>query len=406
MRRVELGEEQIQAIELLRTGSILCGGVGSGKSRTALAYFLETVCGSERVGSEFGLAERPRPLFIITTARKRDSLEWEDEMFLFGLGRPGLCAHSCGVIVDSWNNLRKYEDQQDAFFIFDEQRLVGYGAWTKSAIKIARNNQWILLSATPGDVWLDYMPVFVMNGFYRNKTDFVTQHVVYRSHRGYNQVDRYVGKKILERLRKKILVDIPVEKRTKRHFEQAVCEYPREAYRSLYKTRRDPETGEPFSNASALFYALRKALNSDPSRFERVLRIIQRHPRAIIFYNFDYELDLLKQGLNLAGVEFAQWNGHLHEPLPEGERWVYLVQYAAGAEGWNCVTTDTVIFYSQTYSYKQFEQACGRIDRRNTPYTDLYYYTIRSSAPVDLAIRRALQEKRNFSEKAFLKGTK
>lgn len=404
MYKVELDDLQVRAIESLHTGSILCGGVGSGKSRTALAYFLEKVCGAERVGDTFGPARHPRPLYVITTARKRDSLEWEEEAFRFGLGSPETCGHGCGMVVDSWNNLKKYADVKGAFFIFDEQRLVGYGAWTRSAIKIAKTNQWILLSGTPGDVWLDYMPVFVMNGFYRNKTDFVTQHVVYKNHRGYNQVDRYIGTRKLERQRAKLLVDIPLRRHTIRKVENVVVDHDRMLYKSLYKTRRDPWTDEPFTNAAALFYALRKVLNSDPSRADAVMDLLGKHGKAIIFYNFDYELELLKERLEREGWVYGQWNGHVHEPVPEGEQWAYLVQYTAGAEGWNCTTTDTVIFHSLNYSYKIFEQASGRIDRRNTPYRVLHYYVLRSTAMLDLSIRRALNEKRSFSESAYLKG--
>jgi hypothetical protein len=47
-------------------------------------------------------------------------------------------------------------------------------------------------------------------------------------------------------------------------------------------------------------------------------------------------------------------------------------------------------------------QAAGRIDRLNTPFTDLYYYVFKSGAPIDQAIDRALRAKRNFNEKLFL----
>ena len=137
------------------------------------------------------------------------------------------------------------------------------------------------------------------------------------------------------------------------------------------------------------------------TRQTTLLEILEKHPRAIVFYNFDYERDILK-GLDYGkGTDIAEWNGHQHQPIPDSERWVYLVQYNAGAEGWNCIKTDTIIFYSQNYSYKIMEQASGRIDRLNTPYKDLWYYHLKSRAGIDLAISRALNSKKAFNERKF-----
>ena len=134
----------------------------------------------------------------------------------------------------------------------------------------------------------------------------------------------------------------------------------------------------------------------------RLLEIVEDHPKAIIFYNFDYELEILRNLYYGEDVEIAEWNGHKHQPIPRGDKWIYLVQYTAGAEGWNCITTDTIIFYSQNYSYKVLKQASGRIDRLNTPYTDLYYYHLVSKSGIDLAISRALKNKKQFNETRFV----
>jgi len=84
--------------------------------------------------------------------------------------------------------------------------------------------------------------------------------------------------------------------------------------------------------------------------------------------------------------------------VPDDERWVYLVQYNAGAEGWNCTSTDCIVFYSLTYSHKIFEQSQGRIDRLDTPFTDLWYYILMSQARVEKMIWKALLGKRDFHE--------
>lgn len=388
---IELDDYQIDALQRLKTGSILCGGVGSGKSRTALAYFLVKECNGSL---DHPSIEKPKPLYIITTARKRDDKEWEDEF-------PPFPFEDIQIHIDSWNNIGKYSDVTDAFFIFDEQRVVGYGAWVKAFLKITRSNNWILLSATPGDTWSDYIPVFIANGFYKNKTEFITRHVVYSRFAKYPKVDHYIETGRLLRLRRYILVDMDYEKPTVQHHQTITSEYDRVLYKETIKTRWNPYLNEPIRDMAGLCYILRKIVNSDRSRLDILEKLVKEHHRVIIFYNFDYELEILRQfGADL-DIETAEWNGHRHMPLPESDEWIYLVQYTAGAEGWNCTSTNVIIFYSQNYSYKVMVQAAGRIDRRNTPYSDLYYYHLKSQASIDIAIRSALSKKKNFNERGF-----
>ena len=383
-----LFEHQRKALEKLHSGSILCGGVGSGKSITGIAYYMEKV-----------FAEKPCDLYIITTARKRDTLEWEHECARFGLSTDPECSvGKVKVSIDSWNNICKYIGVKDSFFLFDEQRVVGYGTWVKSFLKITKCNRWILLSATPGDTWMDYVPVFIANGFYKNKTEFCRRHVVYNRFARYPQVSRYVEEKHLTRLRNSILVTMDFQRETRAHHERLVIGFDREKYDVVMRTRWNPFKDQPIMESSELCQTLRRVVGSDPGRIDTIREVMRKHPKAIIFYNYDYELEILR-GLD---VPTAEWNGHKHDPLPEGDTWAYLVQYTAGAEGWNCITTDTIIFYSQSYSYKAMVQAAGRIDRLNTPYTDLWYYHLVSMSKIDMAISRALRNKKNFNENAFL----
>ena len=397
---VSLYDHQKEAIENLTSGKILCGGVGSGKSRTALCYYIFRSCGGSlpvNNQGQFRKMKKPKDLYIITTARKRDTFEWEDEMKPLGLSRKSedsVFGVSC--YIDSWNNIEKYKKVRGAFFIFDEQRVVGSGPWVKNFLTITKVNDWILLSATPGDGWLDYIPVFIANGFYKNRTEFMREHVIFSRFAKYPKVDRYVGCKRLIRLRDQVLVTMDFSKPTIQHHERVTCIYDRERYKLVMKTRFDPFKNEPVTDAGVLCYVLRKVVNSSESRLSTIRIILGTRNKAIIFYNFDYELEILRSLSDEYAI--AEWNGHKHEPVPKGERWAYLVQYTAGCEGWNCIETDTIIFYSSSYSYKQMVQAAGRIDRLNTPFRDLYYYHLRSSAPIDLAIEKALSEKRNFNE--------
>lgn len=378
-------------------GCIFNGGTGSGKSRTGLFYYFKEQ-GGWIDGTGYTYMRNPKDLYIITPAAKRDKLEWEHELAFFLMStKPEESVYDHKIVVDSWNNIKKYTDVKDAFFIFDEQRVTGNGTWVKSFLHIAKHNNWIMLSATPGDKWEDYIPVFLANGFYRNKTEFIREHIVYSRYSNFPKVDRYVGTGKLLRLRNKILIDMDFERNTIQHHEDVRCSFDVAKYKDVMKNRWDPYKDEPIEQAASLCFVLRRIVNEDESRQVALLNLLENHPKAIIFYSFDYELDILKNLAYPEGTVIAEWNGHVHQDIPTSEKWVYLVNYGS-AEAWNCITTDTIIFYSQQYSYKVKTQAVGRIDRMNTTYKELYYYHLKSRAGIDLSISRALDNKKSFNE--------
>lgn len=403
MSTVRMYDYQLDAIKKMHNGCILCGGVGSGKSRTSLAYYYSQMGGDLYDDSDvFSRMVHPKDLYVITTARKRDTAEWLVDMAPFLLSTHDDCnAYDNHVYIDSWNNIEKYVDVQNAFFIFDEQRVVGYGKWAKAFIKIAKNNKWILLSATPGDKWEDYMAVFIANGFYKNKSHFEYCHIVYNPRTTFPQVLQYINVDTLIRHRDELLVDMDFKRKTISHHEEIAVQYDGAMISDVIKNRKNPWTGEPIENAAQFCSVLRTITFSDDSRVVALLELLEKHDTAIIFYNYDFELEILKNIDYGEGVVVAEWNGHRHEPIPNELKWIYLVNYAAGAEGWNCITTDTVIFYSQNYSWRIMNQAQGRIDRLNTPYINLWYYHFISQSPIDKAITRALKAKGRFNEGKF-----
>lgn len=410
MAKVTLYAYQRDALSRMKNGCILNGNVGSGKSITSLAYYYRTQGGDiERCIK----MHNPVDLYIITTAKKRNDLEWDKELIPFGLNKdPELNMFNNKVVIDSWQNITKYVDVNGAFFIFDEDKLTGKGVWVKTFFKIAKRNKWIVLSATPGDTWMDYYPIFRANGFFSTKREFEEHHVVYNPRVKFPDVDRYLNEGKLIRLRNSITVEMEDQRTTIRHNEDIYVNYDKLTYRFIHEHRADPSTMKdhdprtcvPYETAAAYCYALRKLVNSDKSRIDAVAKIIYEHPRVIIFYNYTYELELLKSIPLRSDTAVAEYNGMKHQPVPNTACWVYFVQYTAGCEGWNCIATDTIVFYSQTYSYKVMEQAQGRIDRINTPYTDLYYYHLKSRSKIDLAISRALRDKKRFNESSFYRG--
>jgi hypothetical protein len=433
---VELYPHQTNAVSKLHNGSILWGDVGTGKSLVAVAYYMEK--------------EAPKNVIVITTAKKRDSLDWDGEFAKWGVGRSPDGTVAGTLTVDSWNNVGKYRDTKGSFFIFDEQRVVGSGRWVKDFIRIARNNRWILLSATPGDTWLDYIPVFVANGFYKNRSEFLREHVIYNRYSKFPKVDRYVGVGRLVKYRNSLLVEMPYERHTTRETTIIPVEYDEAKLERVLKERWHVYENRPLRDVAELFLVMRKVVNSDPGRLRSVETLLANHPKLIVFYNFDYELEQLRElskepipahagttssdgPLSLVGepsstasaaiqklpqessttgtsttstttstFQVAEWNGHKHEPIPTTDSWLYLVQYAAGSEGWNCIETNAMVFYSLTYSYKQWHQAHGRIDRLNTPFSVLHYYVLKSNSLIDKAVWKALMSKKSFNESRFM----
>lgn len=382
----------------MKNGCILNGGVGSGKSRTGLYYYFKEQGG--RIDLDYVRMKNPKDLYIITTAMKRDSLEWEGELTYFRISKkPGEGLYTNTVVIDSWNNIQKYKDVFGAFFIFDEDRVTGKGKWVKAFLNIARKNDWIILSATPGDTWEQYIPVFIANGFYKNKTEFTREHIQYDPRcKNYPKIIGYRNTGRLIHLRNQILIDMDFSRKTVPHHEDIYVRYDIPKYKDATRTRWDPYKNEPIQQASGLCYVLRKIVNSDESRQVALMQLAEEHPRMIVFYNFDYELDILKNIYYGKKTKIAEWNGHAHQRIPDSKNWVYLVQYTAGAEGWNCIKTDTIVFYSQNYSYKVMAQSAGRIDRLNSPFIDLYYYHFKSRSGIDLAISKALDQKKQFNE--------
>ena len=400
---IKLDPHQIKAVNELSSGKVLKGDVGVGKSRIALAYYFIKECrGGLKINGkgDWKAMKTPKDLYIFTTVKKRDNLDWFSEGAPFALtSDPKSSFGGVKVTVDSWNNIHKYTDIKDAFIIFDEQRLVGSGVWVKSFLKMAKYNNWIMLSATPGDSWIEYVPLFIANGFYKNRKDFIEQHVVYRPFVKFPQIDHYVHTKKLEYLRDSVLVDVSYARHTVRHVFYQNVEYDQAKYKELNKNLWNPYLEKPIESSAELYYLRRRIVNSDPSRLEEIRKIHQKFPKLIIFYNFDYELELLRGLVKELDVEVGEWNGHRHQEIPKAKRWIYLVQYTAGNEGWNCVETNAILYYSLNYSYKVNMQSRGRIDRMNTKFVDLYYFILRSTASIDREILNALRQKKNFNEK-------
>ena len=385
---IELFDHQKEAVEKLRSGSLLVGGTGSGKSLTALWFYYTTICGGKIRRDNIYPMKRQKDLYIITTAKKRDDGDWEKELSVLRI---------TSATVDSWNNIKKYQNVRDAFFIFDEQRVVGYGTWSKTFINISKNNLWILLSATPGDALIDYAPVLIANGFYKNITEFRQKHVIYSRFTNYPKIERYINTHTLIPRIKSIIVRLKYEKRTKTHDEYVKVYFDKDKIDEVIKTKWNPYEDRPIRNASEYALVLRRITNSDRTRWEALLEITVQFKKVIVFYTFNYELELIKRALMSEDIPFSEYNGHKHEDILDEERWAYLVQFNSGSEAWECIETNVMIFFSLNHSYKMMTQAKGRIDRLNTPFDEMWYFYLVSDSIIDKHIKGCLSKKQDFN---------
>lgn len=408
---VQLRPFQVDCVKHLRSGKVLAAGVGAGKSIMSLYWYVTQCCAYDKSsnlnGELFKLKPSSPDLYIITTAKKRISQEWNDELLRFNL-IAGSNSHGMGnvyVTIDSWNNIRKYEGVKDAVFIFDEQRAIGSGVWAKAFVKIAKANKWLMCSATPADGWQDWCSIFIADGFHRNRTEFFRRHAVYSRFTKFPMITKWIDTDYLEKCRDAVLVTCTVPRDTERVWHDLTCGYDREAVKKAMKTRWNPETEAPFANANELVIYLRRLINTDKTRLSYASHVCKDHRRTIIFYSLNAELEEILKLESETGIKVYQFNGHKHDPLPEGSDWIYAVQFFSGSEGWNCTTTDTILYWSLPYSYKQFEQAAGRIDRLDTKYKILNYYVMKSFSPLDISIGRALSNKKDFNLRAFMKKT-
>lgn len=401
VERYKVKPYQQDAVDRMKNGCILNAGVGTGKSFMGLLYYWTEVCDGVYTDDEYKPMKNPRPLLIITTPKKRDSLEWEKDMLPFLLSPDDDAnpySSDAPVRIDSWQNIKKYTNVVGYFVIFDENCLSSWGTWTKSFLKIAKKNQWILLTATPGDNWSDYIPVFIANGFYKNKTEFKENHIIMNPFTRYPSIKGYFNQGKLMKYRKQITVTVNDSRITIPIHKDIRCDYDKETEKLVLRNRWHPFEDRPLRDATEMAVVMRKIAFGDYSRIDKCKELHEVNPRIIIFYDYDFELDMLVEMCETEGYVYAQWNGHKHDPIPDEARWLYLVQYTAGNAAWNCISTNCMIFFNDNYSYKKMKQAAGRIDRLNTPYHELFYYHLTSSSFIDKRIKKTLLDKSAFND--------
>lgn len=409
MPNVKLFPYQEDALKRMHNGCILCGGTGTGKSITSLAYiYTKELHGSIKLNGkgEWKPPKVNKDIYIITVASKRDKGEWEDELCRFGLSTDiSRSVNGIKVTIDSWNRIQHYKKVYGAVFIFDEDKVTGSGKWAKTFLYISRRNRWIILSATPGDKMIEYLYVFLANGFYKNKQEFIAKHVIRKPYVPYFDIQDYIRKPVLEKHRREVLVIMKRDTDISIVNHNIVCDYDRKKYKDVWARRWDIYEQKPIEETGKLLSLIRRVVNEDPDRVLKLKSVLAHQAKVIIFYNYNFELEILRKVCSELHFTIGEHNGQKHTEVPNTKKWVYICQYNSAGEGWNCVTTNQMIFYSLSYSYKAMKQAAGRINRINTSFKELHYYILQSKAPIDVAILRALSQKRDFNERAFGKNS-
>ena len=125
--------------------------------------------------------------------------------------------------------------------------------------------------------------------------------------------------------------------------------------------------------------------------------------RVVVFYNYNAELEQLKQLLERLDRPYSEYNGHRKDlrAFQESSEGVVLANYGSASTGINdFVIASTMVMYSLTTSYIDFEQAKKRIDRIGQTKKPLFYFLIMKGT-IDARVYHSLQEGKDFDERMY-----
>lgn len=389
-------EEVIQEIE--GNSKILELGTGSGKTLISLQEYLDH--------------HSQHPLLIICPNSKFREGGWDREV--------AVIEKHYGVKIDYevipyshlWTKRKvpkkptyktndKLGDYKGRFIIFDEIHFVKNPTSErgKTAQLLIKNSKGFLgLSATPlSNGWEDSMNYFIMFGMAKNKTSFIREYASGLDHyykpygwKGdllspmWEAISIFRDKHDMTDLPKLTLQDVYFKKSTR--------------YSKILKDRICEDI--VYDTVPKLYAGLRQYANLK-HKGEYLNELLEgTSENVVVFYNFNTELDEIMKAIPKGKKVFIA-NGKGYS-IPQKGKWgnvknsVSVVQYQSGGTGIEMQYAYTVVFFSPTYSYQDYEQSMGRVYRTGQE-ENVTAYLFKTRGTVETAIWKSLEKKKDFN---------
>ncbi|MBL0992197.1 MAG: DEAD/DEAH box helicase [Escherichia coli] len=416
---MKLFDYQKEAIENFESKPLNLSDVGTGKSYMSIGSYVKSECSK---------------LLIICLAPKVNDFVEDSEIFNLNVTalnkgtkkNKELLSESNLVAISfesSWRltELNKWVDK-DTFIIIDESHKVSVSKSkvTKFVMGLSKRAKYnYLCTATPvsnGKLENWYPQLFISNVFRKPKKEFEQLFVIKQMRQmgsmRFMQITGYRNEHLLEQMIDEASVKY---KRDKGYLpEDYVYKTKKPAmYNKLKKSRLykdDNDLRVELDNSSKLFNSLRqvshgflngisKQVSKEP--FERLDAILETHnnERVVIFYNYKWEAEMLKQLLDKLKRPYGEYNGSVKDlkPFKNNDNGVVLAQYKSASTGINdFVISNVMVFNSMPLSSTEYLQAKGRTDRHGQDKTPLYYHIV-PDTPIEKKIFSVVTNGKDFT---------
>lgn len=142
----------------------------------------------------------------------------------------------------------------------------------------------------------------------------------------------------------------------------------------------------------------------DNSKIDKILDYAIEFPRIVIFAKYRAQIAQIQQALTKAKVRTWTLTGDTTDRgaviKEANESDGVLIAQAQISAGWEVPNTPVMIFASQTYSFVDYDQALGRIQRANNIKKNLYISLVVKGG-IDEAVHDSLLNKSDFAERVY-----
>lgn len=136
-------------------------------------------------------------------------------------------------------------------------------------------------------------------------------------------------------------------------------------------------------------------------KIDKILELAEEFPRMVVFAKYTLQLDqivgaLMDTGYNVLRMDGKTEHREGHIKFMKENDGIFVVQAQISA-GWELPETPVMVFASRTYSFVDYDQALGRIQRANNIKKNLYISLVVKGG-IDEAVDDAIASKNDFNE--------